>query len=437
MALAAPVAPIDVVHVDPADPAMPVELPADHLLVTNTSCLPWQPGRVHNGRQFVKLGQGEMALAFAPRNRTSRLPADLPAAKEVTPLRFGLEADAWKRTLNMYIVKHGLAANPIPDRKILAADLFSFQLDSSDRDALVIRAGDWLSDVESTAFRAYAPAITGGRGNRRAAIPQRPGLTPDVAFLDKVNILAFEDVADDDVAPWKHFAFLVAGLGPCLVQDARLAENSVLRSIAGPLAAGCRKYAGLDTDATSFQLAHETPEYVKLLASALPTILIAAAALASSTFHRDLRDAIKYLLSADGRRIVEMQRVHLFGNTCVPRPATPTHAARRPWPMKSSIAPAPWPPPAPGILKREPSGHEPHGEGGGRGTTDAEDDNPLRTTSLELGRAARSPCRTGRMSRLDYPCHTGYPSHPVTMPPGRLRREPRARARRHTTSLST
>ena len=36
MALAAPVAPIDVVHVDPADPAMPVELPADHLLVTNT-----------------------------------------------------------------------------------------------------------------------------------------------------------------------------------------------------------------------------------------------------------------------------------------------------------------------------------------------------------------------------------------------------------------
>ncbi|KAL3919017.1 MAG: hypothetical protein SGPRY_005786 [Prymnesium sp.] len=261
---------------------------SNHPLVLATPFLGWAPATAGpGGVARASLCSYQLLTAFGERLSTSKAPADIPAARLVSPLTLGLTGPAWARRAIAGLI----LTNPLN---------------------LQITALDW-EPGEDTTFVAPVLAVAGA--------PAVPGLPArphgPCEFLTLVSVVDLEDRTN---TPWSSLSYLAGLLGPCLTQAERNRRASQVQLSARALAAGCQqKYRTVAGDDYSL-LAGNLYSYLRLISPALPGSL-RGAGVGGGELRLEGRDAMQYARDSEGRRMVEENRIHLFSRSESPEGA--------------------------------------------------------------------------------------------------------------------
>lgn len=301
-----------------------------------TPFLGWAPAAAGpGGVARASLCSYQLLTAFGERLSTSKAPADIPAARLVSPLTLGLTGPAWARVLNEYVAG-GLLHATLSSLQDLQRGIAGLILTNPLN--LQITALDWEPGEDTTFVApvlavAGAPAVpglpargrAGGHGYRPAVppipaiipavagVPGRPALDPALEFLTLISVVDLEDRTN---APWSSLSYLAGLLGPCLTQAERNRRASQVQLSARALAAGsqqkCRTVAGDD-----YSLVGNLYSFLRLISPALPGSL-RGAGVDGGELRLEGRDAMQYARDSEGRRMVEESRIHLFSRRCPP-----------------------------------------------------------------------------------------------------------------------
>ena len=304
--------------IPPADKL--VVLAANHPLVTKTLFLGFFDAPAAGGVAQKHLANSQMLRAFGRRCQLSKTPGLIPA----TPpgiLQLALSAQGWTKVLQE-LVTSGLLSLTFSNLDTLDKAVDGLTIVNPGNLILVTADLDLGEGTAATAAVAGAPAVP-GRGRRNAAgyvapqpavaaVPGRPALDPTLAFLSDTYVTV-PHLEIDGVAPWANVVYLCGALGPCMTQTARNGMGSV-RLTASVLAMGMAKAFGI-VPADNLSLASELPGFLTLLRTRMPAPM-RCAGVDSNDLRIEFRDTILYGQGREERVRVEIQRVHMIGDTC-------------------------------------------------------------------------------------------------------------------------
>ena len=292
-------------------------LAANDPFVLAYTCLPWTPHAAAGGLPArASLPQFIAVRAFLMRNDVGPAPADLAAARTVSPLTFCGTAAAWSRWLTELDASGLLTSAPFVRLRDSDAVLMTLMIQNGA--ALHILAADHgLSEPFDT------PAVPAGRGRGRgrgrgAVIPGVAAVAgpAELAFINVATLGLFSNLSAGNSAPLLSFCRLVGALGPCLTRAVRLDLMSTVRTAATVLRNMVAKSAGLvpplapgvATDAILAQCLH--PSILDAFQSM--SAILALDVASESGLKREMHDAFVFLYGTETEREgVVTRRLHL------------------------------------------------------------------------------------------------------------------------------
>ena len=324
--MAAPAAPTAVFF--PAGPVTrhaPIELLAADVVVTSTPFLDWEPtAAVAGAPPRMSLRLALATRAFVTRCKSSRLPADVAAARNASPYRWRFTTAFWARLFDELKVS-GVFAAPLTSLRALDDVMKTCTVVNPAQ--LEVAAADW----------ALTPDFTIPPGAGAAAVARRAVMAP-MRYLHLVSAYSLEMAGP---VPYLRLAELAGYLGGCATVVAREDEAGLTRTAVDEL----RRFCG-PADLADGARARAVPAALDRLR--LPAVL-GSISLGEDDLGQELTDGIAYRSSSVGEKAVIEQRVLCLGPRCIDT-LTYSPRASSPRARRTPLRPCPewWPSPARG-----------------------------------------------------------------------------------------
>ena len=276
-------------------PESPIYLLANEPLVVATPFIEWSPAPADpGGAARVQSPTCVVVRVFTPKSSISRVPADLAAARAMAALNVRLQDACWSR-LFTELTASGLFANGSFQTEALFEEALTDLVLVTPAN-LAITAADWRA--------GQAFVLPAGAG--AVAVAAREAMNA-VRFLNLASAASLE-VAGSPL-PLLPLALVVGMVGSCLTNAIRQQETSAIQLVAGFIRANTLH------NASDGALASRLKSFV--IDNRLPRIL-RAHGVSEEERQGELEDGYTYNRVAEGRRVVESQRVLLLDDGCVP-----------------------------------------------------------------------------------------------------------------------